>query len=307
MANPRKITYVCPIITDKYISRLLYTLYKYSKPDSFNFVLIDQCENRVSPEVWSYIKDRVHLYMHPKRNLGYAKACNEGILHGLHWQSPYICLTNDDIEIMDARWLDGIWETFNMYPNVASVCPMTPRVAGWGYGVAYNPEVLPYKEEYTKEDYDFLLKGDFSQVEGLPPNMPRQMGGTVVDGAAYIMVYFKREALLDIGLLDEHFFPASGEDYDHIARAYIKKYRVLSTSKSWVWHHWTKSKDLFASGTIERPYYKPKDHPYWNHMGILWPPEKNEGYEFDVWGHYSNEKGEKVPLYRIPEVFVDNI
>ena len=73
----KTVTYVCPIITDVFISRLLYTLYKFSEPDSFRFVLIDQCKDRVRPEVWDYIKDKVHLYLHPNRNLGYAKASNE--------------------------------------------------------------------------------------------------------------------------------------------------------------------------------------------------------------------------------------
>jgi len=301
-----KVTYVCPIIHDKYISRLLYTLYKYSEPDSFRFVLIDQCENRVGRDVWNFIKDKVHLYMHPKRNLGYAKASNEGIIHGLHWGSPYICVTNDDIEIIDKRWLDGIVETFEMDERMMVVVPMSPRVAGWGYGLDYNPEVLPYKSEYTEADYNYLVEGDFSKVDQ-PDHMPKQMKGSVVDGAAFIMPYFKREAFDEVGLMDEHFFPGSGEDYDYLARAYSKGYRVVSTSKSWVWHHWSKSKDLFASGDLERPYYKPETHGYWNNMGDLYDPKKNEGHDFDIWGSYTNKKGKKVPLKRVKEVFVDQI
>ncbi|MCR4284959.1 MAG: hypothetical protein NUV97_02845, partial [archaeon] len=36
----------------------------------------------------------------------------------------------------------------------------------------------------------------------------------------------------------------SGEDVDWNARAYQKGYRVVSTSKSWIFHAWSKSKDL---------------------------------------------------------------
>jgi hypothetical protein len=123
------------------------------------------------------------------------------------------------------------------------------------------------------------------------------MGGTVVDGAVFIMSYFKRECLLDVGLMDEHFFPGSGEDTDWNARAYQKGYRVVSTSKSWVWHEWSKSKDLFASGDLEDPYYKPHDHPYWNNHSDLWP----DG--FDVWG--KDKDGKAYP--RVGEIFTDNI
>ena len=184
---------------------------------------------------------------------------------------------------------------------------MTPRVAGWGYGVDYYPEVLPYKESYTPEDYDFLLKGDFSTVpQELPKTFPRTgIKGTVVDGAAFAMVYFKRECFSTIGLLDERFFPGSGEDYDYLARVYSKDYRLVSTSYSWVWHHWTKSKDLFGSGVLEDKYYK--NRPYWVNLGDLWRPQDNEGHEHDVWGHYTDKEGRKVPLKRVPEIFVDMI
>jgi len=295
------VTYVVPIITDIFISRFLYTLYKYSPPNSFRVVLIDQVKDRVRPEVWDYIKDKIHLYIHPSRNLGYAKAGNEGAIHGLRWGSEYICLANDDIEIIDSRWLQGIWDTFKIDERILGVVPMSPRVAGWGYGVDYNPEVLPYKEEYTKEDYDYLLKGDFTDSSAkLPKTYPRKVAGTLVDGSVFVMPYFKREAFEKVGFLDERYFPGSGEDVDYCARAYIKGRRIVSTSYSWVWHWWSKSKDLFASGELEDKYYKPDDKPYWNNEGDLWP----EG--FDVWGMREVD-GKKVPYPRVPEVFVDQV
>ena len=302
------ITYIFTPICEKFICRALYSLYKYSQPDTFRVIVIDQTKDTFSKPVMDYIRPLTHLYMHPIRNLGYAKAMNEGILHALHWQTPYVCPSNDDIEIMDSRWIDGIYETFKKYERIGVVVPMSPRVAGWGYGVDYNPEILPYKEEYTKEDYDYLLKGEFADnTSRLPATYPRKVSGTIVDGAVFVMPYFKRECLWDVGLMDERYFPGSGEDMDWNARAYIKGWRVVSTSYSWIWHHWTKSKDLFASGELEDPYYKPLDHPYWNNHGDLWRPEDNEGHGHDPWGHYKNSKGEKVPLKRVPEVFVDEI
>jgi GT2 family glycosyltransferase/intein/homing endonuclease len=205
----KKVTYIVTPICDVYICRFVYTLYKYSEPDSFNLIVIDQTENGFRKEVMEYLKGKVHLYMHPRRNLGYAKAMNEGVIHGLHWNTPYLCISNDDIEIMDKRWLQGIWDTFALdEKRIVGVVPMSPRVAGWGYGVSYNPEVLPYKEEYTEADYDYLLNGDFSDVKWeLPKTFPRKSKGMVVDGAAFVMVYMKREGFEKVGLLDEKFFP----------------------------------------------------------------------------------------------------
>jgi GT2 family glycosyltransferase len=303
-----QITYVVAPICEFYISRFLYTLWKYSEPGTFKVVCIDQTKDGFSKPVMDYIKPLIHLYLHPPHyEFGYAKAMNEGLIHGLHWGTPYICLSNDDIEIMDSRWIQGIWDTFKLDPErILGVVPMAPRHAGWGYGVSYNPEVLPYKTEYTKEDYDYLLNGDFTNYQGeLPKTFPRKLKGTVVDGAVFIMPYFKREAFEKLGLLDERFWPGSGEDMDFMARAYAQDYRIVSTSYSWIWHEWSKSKDLFASGELEQPYYKPKHHQYWNNMGEVWRPQDNEGHEHDPWGHYVNSKGEKVPLKRVSEVFVD--
>lgn len=301
------ITYIFTPICDKYIARALYTLYKYSEPGSFDVIVIDQCKDQFRPEVMAYVKPLIHLYIHPKRNLGYAKAMNEGMIHALHWKSDLICCANDDIEIIHPHWIRGVEKTFAMHKNIVSVTPMTPRVAGWGYGVPGYPEVLPYKEEYTDADYEYLLKGDFrDKTEILPKTMPREIGGTIVDGAVFIFTYFKREALEEIGLFDEHFFPGSGEDMDWNTRAYIKDYRVVSTSLSWIWHHWTKSKDLFASGELEDHYYKPLDHPYWNNIEDLWRPQDNDGHHYETWGRY-DVNGIKRKLVRIPEVFVDKI
>lgn len=173
---------------------------------------------------------------------------------------------------------------------------MNPRIPGWGYGVKYNPELLPYKEEYTREEYDWLINGDFTDCKHqLPESYPRKIKGSIVDGSIFIMPYFRREIFEKIGLFDERFFPGSGEDMDFMARAYQKNYRIVSTSLSWVWHHLSKSKDLFASGELEDPYYK--NRPYWNNMGELWP------LGHDPWG--KDKDGKLLP--RIPEIFVDQI
>ena len=291
------ITYCLTPICDKYISRFLYTLYKYSEPGTFRVIVVDQCKDGFSPEVMNYVRPMVHLYLHPIRNLGYAKAMNEALIHGIHWNSPYICLANDDIEIMDSRWLQGIWDTFALNPErIFGVTPMNPRVPGWGYGVKENPELLPYKEEYTKEDYDYLLAGDFrDKADKFPKTFPLIMQkDSIVDGSIFIMPYFKREMFFKFGLLDERFFPGSGEDMDMMARVYREDGRIVSTSKSWVWHHLTKSKDLFASGELEDPYYKCK--PYWNNMGEIWP------FGFDPWG-----RKDGVNLIRVPDIGIEMI
>ncbi len=303
-----RITYIfCPI-HERYISRALYTLHKFSEPGTFKVIVIDQTKNGFSDEVRKYTSPLIDLYIHPmKKQYGYAKAMNLGIVQALHQKSEYICLANDDIEIINSRWLQGIWNTFAKDPDrIVGVCPMTPRVAGWGYGVNGYPEVLPYKEEYTEADYDYLIKGDFRDKEGiLPKTMPKQIGGTMVDGAVFVMPYFKRETFEEFGLLDERFFPGSGEDVCMMARVYAGNKRIVSTSLSWIFHAWSKSKDLFASGELEDKYYKPR--PYWNNLGDLWRPEDNEGHQFEVWGKWTGKDGKERIMKRVPEIGVEDL
>lgn len=290
-----KITYTVAPISEKYIVRFLYTLYKFSVPDSFRVVLVDQVKGGVSRNTWDQIKDWVHLYMHPPHyQFGYAKAHNEAILHGLHWGSDIICVANDDIEIINSRWMDGINQTFALDERIVGVVPMSPRIPGWGYGCKENPDILPYKEEYTEADYDYLLEGDFSD-KNLPETFPKNIKGNIIDGSIFIMPYFKRRIFEECGLMDERYWPGSGDDMDLMARAYQKNMRIVSTSYSWIWHHLTKSKDLFASGELENEYYKPKHHSYWNNESEIWPKG------FDAWGVDKDKK----PYPRDPLVYVD--
>lgn len=299
-----KIVYTLAPISERYVQRWFYTMYKYSQPDSFKVVFIDQIRGGISKNTWDYIKDKTHLYIHcPHYQFGYAKAHNEGIIHGLHWGADIICPSNDDIEIINSKWIDGINKTFELDPRIVGVVPMSPRIPGWGYGLDHNVDILPYKEEYTEEEYQYLLNGDFSDnsaVKGdkLPETFPKNMKGNIIDGSIFIMPYFKRRVFEECGLMDEHFWPGSGEDMDLMARAYQKDMRIVSSSYSWIWHHLTKSKDLFASGELENEYYKPSHHKYWNNEGELWP----EG--FDAWG-YKTVDGKKVNYPRVKEIYVD--
>lgn len=138
----------------------------------------------------------------------------------------------------------------------------------------------------------------------------------VIDGFAGWMPVFKREGLIELGLFDERFVWGGGEDYDMAARAYTcawpierdvcdPKYhrRLVSTMKSWVWHHWGKSKDVKAE--LDERLFEYREP--WNDLNYLWPPSINQGRYCDPWGHPPNPSAPdapRVPLKRIPEVYV---
>lgn len=300
-----KLTIVYPIVRTDFIEKSILSLEKYTNEDDYQVVVVDQSIKGLDRE---FIDNHIDLYLRMK-NAGFSKAANEGIIHGLKWETPYICVANDDTEFMHKGWIEGIEEEFATDPHILAVCPESPRVAGWGYGLDHGAciEILPYKEEYTDEDILYLKAGDYNKEEiqsrhefKIPESFPFTKRG-VVDGIAMWLPVFKREAFIELGLFEERFIWGGGEDYDMLARAYSCAYpierdecdptqhrRMVSTMKAWVWHWWGQSKDI--KETLDPKLFEGKEP--WNDNGKLWTPS------FDVWGHYDDENGIKKPIKR---------
>lgn len=267
-------TFVVPIIIPDFIERFLKTLYAHTPPN-FRVIVIDQTLDGMS----ELSKDpRVHMYIRPYRNLGFSHSMNTGIRIS---STKYVTCSNDDVEFVDDRWWSGIIETFDQDKQIKAVNPMSITEPGWGYGCNKNSpeelvkqkeselhcqfnreeerfEHLPYKEAYSKEEYDFLL----AQKNGH------------IDGIITWCTTFDREALDYKGVFDERFFPGGGEDYDIGGRFYsmfypskqanpADRYRMVATSKSWAWHHLSKSrktKEQYLPGLRE---HFGDDHAMW--------------------------------------------
>ncbi len=315
-------TFVIPIIRSDYIERMLFTLYRYTQADRFNVIVIDQTQD---DEAQKKCQKYAHLWIKSYRNLGFAKAMNTGIRLA---DTKYITLANDDIEFIDSRWFQGIIDTFAQDSKIIAVNPMSPKEASWGYGLSndnkeiwqppqgfypiddksgivpiVNGKPFIYQEQFSEEEYNSLLE-----------NHPTWSKGSCCDAIAMWCTVFKKTGLEEIGLLDEKFFPGGGEDYDMNARAYSCAYpkpidecdvdfhrRMVGTSKSWVWHHWSKSRNMTLDNK-ESKYLNSR--PRWNNNDELWPNG------FDCWGHSHkviNDKDVKIPLQRVPFVFTDEL
>lgn len=289
-----------PIRTD-YIERCLETLYAYT-PGNFKVIVVDQTKDGILDKVEKY----THLYLRPHRNLGFSKSMNEGIIHGMRWNSKYITVMNDDIEFMDHRWWYGIEQTFDMDERIMAVNPMSPREPGWGYGLEHGEyiDILPYKETYKGEDYDFLLEGDFTGIDKKGSGFPDKKNG-VIDAIATWCTVFRRDCIDQFGYFEERYYPGGGEDYDYNARVYRNGFRMVGTTKSWVWHWWGSSKD--HQGALGEQNLPIEDKYRWNNSGDLWPVEKNNGQQMDPWGKWTDKDGNKHPMYRVPEIGIVEI
>lgn len=312
-------TIIVPIIQNNFIGRFLETLYKYT-PDNFYVFVVDQTQN---DEAYIKYHQKVHLWIKVYRNLGFSKAMNMGIKLA---QTEYITLSNDDVEFIDKRWWQGIEDTFATDERIIACNPMSPKEGAFGYGLQVSnkdtwqppegfvqdpndPEsVVPdigekqpfvYKKEFTPQDYDFLVN-----------NHPRWKKDTMCDAICMWCTVFKKSGLEEIGLLDERFYPGGGEDYDMNARAYSCAWpkqcdvcdpeyhkRMVATTKSWVWHHWGKSKNM-RMDNLKSPLFQSRQS--WNDNDALWKPK------LDVWGHETINDVKK-PIKRDPNVFIDEL
>jgi len=207
----------------------LEKLHKHTPPN-FYVILVDQ------NEVYQQVDDLVDVHIRPNRNLGFAKACNWGIRLS---DTPFVTLMNDDVEMLNVKWWDGIIETFKRYDKQAlCVNPSSPRNPRASGDIPVNHPGWDYKEEFTEEEYDKMVK---------------EIGkGHIIDGICMWCPVFKREALDKVkgnipGVwLDEVFWPGGGEDYDMNRRGYLTKnesnelrgYRCLGTGLSFSFHWW---------------------------------------------------------------------
>ena len=326
-------TFIFVPVRYDYIGRAIDTLYKYTDMSNNRVIVVDQTLNGLRLSM-----DRVHLVLRPHRNLGFAKANNEGMNIAYRWGSKYITCSNDDVEWINNRWWQGIVDTFEMGENIVVVNPMSPKEPGWGYGLPHGEyiDLINYKSEFSEADYDYLLAGDFSQVSGLPPSFPRQKTG-VIDAIATWCPVFNRQAIEKVGFFEERYYPGGGEDYCMDARAYSCKwgsngikikdgcdnegheyngaFRMLGTTRSWVWHWWGSSKD--KQEIVGQQGLPIVESLRWMNPDLLWPRDKNLSWNekekkmlptgFDPWGHVTLEDGSKKPMYRIPEVSVVDI
>lgn len=294
-----------PIIRHDFIRKCLETLKQYT-PVDYRVIVIDQTEDRRAQDEAEHLSN---LWIRSYRNLGFSKGMNTGIQLS---QTPYIALINDDLEFLDSRWWQGIVETFEQDEKIIAVNPMSPKEGAWGYGLREEtrdqwqpPEAFVTDDsknavypkfadgsgmmtpESARENYDFLLN-----------EHPRWTKDTMCDAIAMWCTIFKKEGLEKIGLLDEKFYPGGGEDYDMNCRAYSQKLRMVGSTKSWVWHHWGQSRNMSASTPDIKMF---NSRPRWNNNDELW------GEKFDVWGHYIDENGEKKPLKRKYDIFIDDL
>lgn len=286
-------TFIIPIIRSDLIERCLETLYRYTPPN-FYVIVIDQTPQgldamshihnasykRLGPLRGRYknlmIIRTPRTDVHTKGNLGFAMATNLGIKLA---QTKYITLCNDDVEFIHKGWWQAVMDTFDLVESqtpdrpAAIVNPASVKLPDWSVGRPAGDDhyVLPYKEQYTDEDWRMLVEDDHYVNEHLTLRP-----GSVIDGINLYCSVARRDRFMEAGLIDERYYPGGAEDYDVCCRLSMRGYRSVGTTKSWVFHHWSKS---FAKINEQEAVKEliDDDLRFGDHNKI-W------GERFDIWG-----------------------
>lgn len=277
------LTVICPIVRDDLVGRMLETLYEYTPPGTFYVYIIDQSVKGIDATALRNKYRNLMVIRSPKSdvhytgNLGFSLATNLGVKLV---ETPYFMMVNDDVEFCHPAWLDGVWETFKQIEkatpespaimvNVASI-----RLADWSVGLPAGQDfdILPYKEKYTDEDWEFLVNEPHYINEHLTIQP-----GSVFDGVTLYASVIKTKEYREIGGTDNRYYVGAGEDYDLSCKARMFGYRSVNTTLSWCFHHWSSSfKSLRDKEEIQNLRVP---ELVWNHNHEKWGPG------FDIWGY----------------------
>ena len=173
---------IIPIFENlKFTEACLRTLYKYTDPETFRLIAVDNGSRDGTTDFLKRFKD-VHSNMElviNTENLGWCKGLNIGFRY-LHPESDYVLWCNNDI-LFEPEWLPKMIQHFRA--NVGAVGPTTNYAAG--------RQCIIYNHGHTEEDAPYLIG---------------------------FCLMFRREVIDLVGDIDERFGLGGAEEFDYIIR-----------------------------------------------------------------------------------------
>jgi GT2 family glycosyltransferase len=159
-----------------------------------------------------------------KENLGFSKSNNRGIKIAIENYNPdYFLLLSDDTEIIEKNWLKKMVEVSESDKKIGIV----------GCKVIYPDGSLQWFFSNGKIHFDRVNKKlkDEKSTEVI-----KEVGDVI--GACFLI---KKEVIEKIGLLDEKFSPAYGEDTDFCYRARKKGFKLFYVGTVKIIHYGSRS------------------------------------------------------------------
>ncbi|MDQ4070030.1 MAG: glycosyltransferase [Actinomycetota bacterium] len=167
---------------------------------------------------WLRTVDGVAVIANP-RNLGFSKACNMGIAAASGDED--VVLINNDVEILDPRWLTSMQEAAYGSPHVGVVgCRLVDGEGLISHLGSFMPPIALFGQQMGGQELDI--------------NQARR--DRTVESVVFAQVYLARACIDRTGVLDEEFF-SYFEDADYCVRAQRAGFRVLFAGEVTSVHH----------------------------------------------------------------------
>jgi GT2 family glycosyltransferase len=236
-----------------YLLQCLESIYTTTRKCSFEVIVVDNASTDGSTESLMEKFPQIRLTVN-RENLGFAKANNIGIMQST---GRYICLSNSDISVLD-DCLDRIVDFMDQNPRAGVVGPKTLNGDGslrhncqhfpslWNLycRAVYLHRLFPRRKLFNSGIMYYFDHQSVMRCQVLP--------------CCFYMV--RREALEDVGLLDERFF-IYAEDKDWCKRFWDKGWEIVFLPTAEVIHYAGKSS---ANAPIRFQVEKLKaDLQYW--------------------------------------------
>lgn len=225
-SNKRDVTVIVPIynaIDD--VKVCIERLISYTDP-SVKIILINDCSSDSEIANLLAAKSVLNRFMvvHNESNLGFTKTVNKGIqLAG----GDDVILLNSDARVTP-RWIQGMQFALARDHRIATVTAMSDRAGAFSAPNIGNSNDLPHGVSESEYAVAFRRRS-------------RRIYPVVPTGNGFCM-YIRREAIVDIGMLDEVAFPRGyGEENDFCMRARSHGWINIIDDATYVFHDRSKS------------------------------------------------------------------
>lgn len=180
----------------KAVEKCCQSVIAHSKFDEYRMLSFDNSPPDSQPMDY---RGAVGLGIRCHENIGYTKAINAGLALST---APYVVLLNSDTEVMTEGWLEKLAAPMEADPRLAAAGPATPNKRQGLAGMLPPNTGVHYTQPEMKPD------------------------GLLDVKLWFWCIMLRREAIVDIGYMDERFSPGGGEDDDWLTRAWLLDWRT---------------------------------------------------------------------------------
>lgn len=198
----------------KYIQKCIYSLLRHTKLSSCRITVIDNASRDGAIQFLRSLKGKINL-IESRKNLGFSRAFNIALGET---KAPFIVAIDDDVEVIDNEWLEGLYSLMKSDRRIGIVGPkfLTPTGTIWCPQLAINSLIGYLEEEVDAGQRDYVKETD------------------IVYGACWLM---RRQLTKVVGFFDEKFYPCVYEDVDYCLRVRKAGYKIIYNGKASVIHN----------------------------------------------------------------------